>query len=332
MFSIDLTYLCRHNIENTAGFNYMNRRYYCMFIVLFFAVLTQAAAAERTFNILFIQSYTSQTPWHSDLNQGLAKGFKESGLKVNITTEYLDADFWAFNSEKVIMRRFCQRARDRQTDLIVTASDEAFYTLFACGDSLPLQIPVVFFGIKYPDTKLITAHPNVCGFTANPDFDVILRQAQKIFPRRKEVVCVIDNSFLSNKGLEDFEEEWKIFQKDNPDYRMKIYNTQNHTTSHIIAAICYPRNSYERLVVAPKWSPFLSFVGKNSKAPVFSTQNVGLTNGVFSAYDADSYTSASLAAQRAASVLKGTSPRDIGVTEIRVSPKTLWICYVNTRK
>lgn len=91
---------------------------------------------------------------------------------------------------------------------------------------MPLQIPVVFFGIKYPDTKLITAHPNVCGFTANPDFDVILRQAQKIFPRRKEVVCVIDNSFLSNKGLEDFEEEWKIFQKDNPDYRMKIYNTQ----------------------------------------------------------------------------------------------------------
>ena len=85
-----------------------------MFIVLFFAVLTQAAAAERTFNILFIQSYTSQTPWHSDLNQGLAKGFKESGLKVNITTEYLDADFWAFNSEKVIMRRFCQRARDHR--------------------------------------------------------------------------------------------------------------------------------------------------------------------------------------------------------------------------
>ena len=294
----------------------MNRRHYCLLIVLFFAVLIQAAAAERTYNILFIQSYTSQTPWHSDLNQGLVKGFKESGLKVNITTEYLDADFWAFNSEKVIMRRFCQRARDRQTDLIVTASDEAFYTLFACGDSLPLQIPVVFFGIKYPDTELITAHPNVCGFTANPDFDVILRQAQKIFPRRKEVVCVIDNSFLSNKGLEDFEEEWKIFQKDNPDYRMKIYNTQNHTTSHIIAAICYPRNSYERLVVAPKWSPFLSFVGKNSKAPVFSTQNVGLTNGVFGAYDADSYTSASLAAQRAASVLKGTSPRDIGVTEI----------------
>lgn len=97
---------------------------------------------------------------------------------------------------------------------------------------------------------------------------------------------------------------------------MKVYNTQNHTTSHIIAAICYPRNSYERLVVAPKWSPFLSFVGKNSKAPVFSSQNVGLTNGVFCAYDSDSYASALSAAQRAALVLKGTSPQEIGVTEI----------------
>lgn len=29
---------------------------------------------------------------------------------------------------------FCQRARDRQTDLIITASDEAFYTL------LPVEI------------------------------------------------------------------------------------------------------------------------------------------------------------------------------------------------
>ena len=294
----------------------MKQRYFCVFVVLFIAVLCQAAASERTYNVLFIQSYTSQTPWHRDLNQGLVKGFKDNGLKVNITTEYLDADFWAFRSEKVIMRRFCERARDRETDLIVTSSDEAFYTLFACGDSLPLQIPVVFFGIKYPDEKLFAAHPNVCGYTVNPDFDIILREAQRLFPKRKEVICVIYNSFLSNKGLEDFQEEWEVFQKDNPDYDMKIYNTQNQTTSHIISAICYPRNSYGRVVIAPKWSPFLSFVGKNSKAPVFATQNVGLTNGVFGAYDCDAYTSAMQAAQRASSVLKGTSPKDVGVTEI----------------
>ena len=293
----------------------MNRQYYCLLVVLFFVVFARAAAAEHTYNILFIQSYTSQTPWHNDLNEGLAKGFKENGLTVNITTEYLDADFWSFNSEKVIMRRFCQRARDRKTDMIITSSDEAFYTLFSSGDSLPYQVPVVFFGIKYRDKELIASLPNVCGFTANPDFYVILKQAQKVFPQRKEVICVIDNSFLSNKGREDFKQEWQLFQEENPDYKMKLYNTQHESTNHIIAAICYPRNSYARVVVAPKWSPFLSFVGKNSKAPVFSSQNVGLMNGVFAAYDADAYISAMSAAKKASRVLKGESPLKLGVTE-----------------
>ncbi|MEY8705966.1 ABC transporter substrate binding protein [Bacteroides faecichinchillae] len=295
----------------------MNRRYYCLFVVLLFIIIfNRVIAAENTYKILFIQSYTSQTPWHADLTSGLAKGFKDSGLKVEITTEYLDADFWTFNSEKVIMRRFCQRARERRTDLIITSSDEAFYTLFSCGDSLPMQLPVVFFGIKYPDDRLISNYPNVCGYTSNPDFAVMLRQAKKIFPQRKDVVCVIDNSFLSNKGREDFKDEWEIFHQENPDYKMKIYNTQQETTNHIIAAICYPRNSYNSVVIAPKWSPFLSFVGKNSKAPVFSCQNVGLTNGVFVAYDTDAFASAHLAAQRASQVLQGTSPSALGISKL----------------
>lgn len=294
----------------------MDKRYCCLLIVLFLNVFIRAVASDSTFNILFIQSYTSQGSWNDDLIQGLRNGFDKGGVKVNITTEYLDADFWNSNSEKVIMRRFCERARERQTDLIVTVSDEALYTLLVCGDSLSFQLPVVFFGVKYPDKELLATHPNVCGFTSNPDFEAILYHAQKLFPERKDIACLIDNSFLSNKGCEDFEEDWKIFQKNNPGYKMKIYNTQNQSISHILSAICYSHNSYDRIVVAPKWSPFLSFVGKNSKAPVFSCQNVGLTNGVFCAYDSEAYASAFMAGQRASLILKGvTTPRYVGVTE-----------------
>lgn len=293
----------------------MNRRYCYLLVVLFLAVLSRAVAAERTYNILFIQSYTSQTPQSDDLNKGLAEGFKGSGINVNITTEYLDADFWAFCSEKLIMNRICQRAREKNTDLIVTASDEAFYTLFACEDSLPNQLPVVCFGIKYPDEKLLSSLSNVCGYTSNPDFFAIMRRAQRIFPQRKEVICVIDNSFLSNKGREDFMKEWDSFRKENPDYTLRLFNTQNEATNHIISSICYPHNSYGGIVVAPKWSSFLTFVGKNSKAPVFSCQSLGLMNGVFAAYDANAYSSALKAAKRAVQVLNGKTPQDIGIDE-----------------
>ena len=55
--------------------------------------------------------------------------------------------------------------------------------------------------------------------------------------------------------------------------------------------------------------------GKNSKAPFFSCQSLALTNGVFCAYDADPYASSRMAGVRAAKVLKGTSPADLGITE-----------------
>lgn len=296
----------------------MNRRRYYIFCFLLFTVFSQIAATERAYNILFIQSYTNQTPWHSELIRGLCDGFGEEKVKVNIVTEYLDADYWAYPSEKVIMKRFCERARNRGTDIIVTVSDEAFHTLFNCGDSLPRQIPVVYYGMKYPDEALISTLPNVCGFTSNPDFSLLLEQANKIFPNRTEVVCVNDNSFLSLKGKEDFMNEYGKFLRSHPEYKLLTYNVQTETTSNIISSICYPRNSYGRIVIVPKWSPFMAFIGKNSKAPFFSCQSIALTNGVFCAYDADPYTSSRMAGVRATKVLKGTPPEEFGMTETPV--------------
>ena len=97
---------------------------------------------------------------HSLLKENLRTDWTR-GVKANITTEYLNADYWSFASECFIMRRICERARQRKTDLIVTSSDEAFFTLTHCGDSLPYQIPVVVSGIKYPDERVFERMPNV---------------------------------------------------------------------------------------------------------------------------------------------------------------------------
>ena len=61
--------------------------------------------------------------------------------------EYFSWDVTYFlNGLSLIHIEMCirdRRARDRKTDMIITASDEAFYTLFSSGDSLPYQVPVV---------------------------------------------------------------------------------------------------------------------------------------------------------------------------------------------
>ena len=271
------------------------------------------SAAENNYNVLFIQSYTNSASWHDNLITGLQNGLEKGGVKADVVTEYLNADFWTFASECVIMRRICERARQRKTDLIVTSSDEAFFTLTHCGDSLPYQIPVVVSGIKYPDKKLFDRMPNVSGFTSKTDFNVLLEEAIRLFPARKEIVCLTDSSFLSSKGVEAVEDAWVAFKEKHPGYSLKKLNVQEKSLNTIITSICYDYHAYKHIVIAPKWIPFLSL---KLKAPVFANQNLAMTSGVLCVYDGEPAADTYAAGVQAADILKGRSPDSFGVGDL----------------
>lgn len=271
------------------------------------------SAAENNYNVLFIQSYTNSASWHDNLITGLQNGLEKGGVKADVVTEYLNADFWTFASECVIMRRICERARQRKTDLIVTSSDEAFFTLTHCGDSLPYQIPVVVSGIKYPDKKLFDRMPNVSGFTSKTDFNVLLEEAIRLFPARKEIVCLTDSSFLSSKGVEAVEDAWVAFKEKHPGYSLKKLNVQEKSLNTIITSICYDYHAYKHIVIAPKWIPFLSL---KLKAPVFANQNLAMTSGVLCVYDVEPAVDTYAAGVQAADILKGRSPDSFGVGDL----------------
>lgn len=197
-----------------------------LFLSLIWIMPEMLSAAERTYNVLFIQSYTKHTPWHDRLTMGLKGGLEKGGVNANVVIEYLNADYWSFSSECVIMRRICERARQRNTDLIVTSGDEAFYTLTHCGDSLAYQLPVVVSGIKFPDENLFNSMPNVCGYTAKNDFAALLQEAKRVYPNRTEIVCLSDSSQLSRRGVRAMEEYWSRFNKQFPEYKWKKLNVQ----------------------------------------------------------------------------------------------------------
>lgn len=271
-------------------------------------------AADKTYNVLFIQSYTNRSPWQGLLIEELHAGLATGGVQANITTEYLNADFWAFSSECFLMRRICERARQRHTDLIVTSSDEAFFTLSHCGDSLPYQIPVVVSGIKYPDERLLRKMPNVSGYTSKPDFGILLEEAINIFDSRKKIVCLSDSSFLSLKGVKTLQESWDRIKDKYPDRSLTIMNVQAQSQNSIITSISYDYNAHKYIVIAPKWIPFLSF---KLKAPVFASQNLAMTNGVLCVYDVEPGKDAFAAGKQAAQILKGKAPSSFGVTDLK---------------
>lgn len=293
---------------------YRNQHLLLLGMLLFFAA-SLCQAAEPVYNILYIQSYNPFAKVSADLTEGLKAGFEKSHLKVNLAVEYLDVTQWGANQEQLIMRRICQRARERGVDLIVTSGDEAFYTLTHCGDSLGFHHPVLIAGVKYPDWETIKCMPNVTGFTSEPKFLDILNEAHRLFPLRTQVICLGEKGFMAQRGDAELRKVWDRFVETHPDYTLTSINVDEAQPWRIIKAVCNAAHTRHTVVIIPKWTPFLSIISKNSKAPTFACQNRALTNGVLAVYDLESYRKMVPVGERAAQILRGRAPSECPIED-----------------
>ncbi|MDR0988334.1 MAG: histidine kinase [Prevotellaceae bacterium] len=293
----------------------MKNSFLFLLLVAWLCVLpAQGVEQQSNYNVLLIQSYNQRSTWHERLTEGLNAGLKEGGVSANILVEYLDADYWTVIPENIIMQRICDRARKQKVDLIVTVGDEAYYTLMHCGDSLPFQLPVVISGVKYTPDKAL-AYPNVCGHTSRGNFLTVLEESHRLFPSRTEVICLIDNGTVSKLGHKQLEAVWPEFYRKHPEYTLTVLNASEEGLRSV-ASICYDHSAYNRTVVAPKWSNLLSFLGRNSKAPIFAMQSDALGSGAFSVLDVAPYNETFASGTIAAKLLTGAEPSDFGISNM----------------
>ena len=285
-------------------------------IFLFCGWLQDSYAQDDNQKILFIHSYLENANCHNDLEEALRRGLTDMAVSADVYTEHLNAESLFFSEECEVMREICERARQRGVDAIVTVSDEAFFTLMNCGDSLGYQLPVVVSAVKYPPTDLFAMNENVCGITTQVDMLPMLEEAARIFPDRKNFICISDSSQLGVKGGEFFLRATKQFEKENKGYTFSTYNLQTSQTNEIIRSVCYPENAQGKVLFVPKWTHFLSFIGRNSKAPVFACEQLAICNGVLAAYDAEYYDIVAEAGRFVGRIFRGVSPKVLGVVNM----------------
>ena len=285
-------------------------------IFLFCGWLQDSYAQDDNKKILFIHSYSENANCHNDLEEALRRGLTDMAVGADVYTEHLNAESLFFSEECEVMREICERARQRGVDAIVTVSDEAFFTLMNCGDSLGYQLPVVVSAVKYPPTDLFAMNENVCGITTQVDMLPMLEEAARVFPDRKNFICISDSSQLGVKGGEFFLRATKQFEKENKGYTFSTYNLQTSQTNEIIRSVCYPENAQGKVLFVPKWTHFLSFIGRNSKAPVFACEQLAICNGVLAAYDAEYYDIVAEAGRFVGRIFRGVSPKVLGVVNM----------------
>lgn len=291
-----------------------SKRIYFLLIMLVFAISAEAAK-RTTYNILYVQSYTERDTWSKESTEGLIKGFKESGISANITTEYLNSRFWDSDGEERIMREILRRADERNTAMIVVSNDEALYTLLTCGDPLVTQIPVIYFGVEFPNQGVMSKFNNLTGTTSPHPFDVLLETAKYVFPDRTNTVMVTEETVLGRWGAEAFRNYWTDFSKNNEEYKLKLFNVTYDPLTEILSEIQISSISSQSIMVIPYWGLYMTSIAKVSKAPTFTLSGSALLNGVFCSVSPDMFEDARHAAKLGSRVLNGESPASIPPTE-----------------
>jgi len=312
---LDLKYIFVISFIFAIAFMTAYFKHFFLVLGLLVVGFSQASAAKQTYNILFIQSYTERDTWARELNDGLKDGFKEKGLSVNITTEYLNSRYWRVVGEEEIMRQICKRARERGTDLIITSNDEALYTLLTCGDLLPTTVPVVFSGVQFPNYKLLRAFPNTTGTTTPLAYDKLLQTIKEVFPNRKKLIVLSEETTLAQWGLQAFKQEWRNFLSENSGYSIKEYNVTIDPLTDIVSEIQLSRDIPSSVVVVPYWGLFMPSIAKVSKAPTFSTNGSALMQGGFCVAAPSPYDESRELVNRAVKVLAGSDPESLGISE-----------------
>ncbi|MDE6268399.1 MAG: hypothetical protein K2M04_04895, partial [Muribaculaceae bacterium] len=235
---------------------------------------------------------------------------RSSNLETELAVEYLFADQWEAKDEEAVMRNFLKRARENKVDLIITQGDEAFYTMTNCGDSLGYEIPVVFFGIQFPDYDLIRSMPNVCGRTSERNYARLLKEAIATFPDRKEIILAHTDQFLQESIAKEITKEWVDNLKQRyHSMRLLDFQTRGGDIDNLIHLVSDEESSRRFIVIVPKC---MSILRLNPNTPIYSCSSED--KAVLAFYDVDNKEAAMLAGQQAAARLKGETAASIGVT------------------
>ena len=274
-----------------------------------------AQASETLRKVTFIHSYSKATSCHEDLNRGIADGLEAGGVKASVDVEYLGVGVGDWHVHKEMMEEICQKARVQGAEILVTMSGVAVNTLLACEDSLVWQLPVVCAGMKIIPDEL-RHRPNVCGFFVSNDYAALMDEAVRVFPSRKDFICIADTSAYSRRCMEELNAYWEVFSRKHPEYSWKVYDLVAEMPARVVKDICYAENASNHIVIAPNWTQFMSFVARNSfAAPIYAFQNLAVSSGSLCAYDMKPYDMGYQAGLMAARVLNGASPKDLGFTD-----------------
>lgn len=175
-------------------------------LILFLAFVAVGFIEQDTYvqphehNILVLHSYHQGLEWTDNITSGILEVF-ENRTDVNFIFEYLDTKR-NFNTEyfNALLNLYQVKVKQVPFDAIITSDNAAYNFIMKNGNEFFPNIPVYFCGINNLDTTTLKKHKNYKGVGEKANHDATLSSIEKIFPSRKNILIINDNT-LTGKAI-----------------------------------------------------------------------------------------------------------------------------------
>lgn len=176
------------------------------FTLLALCLCLNIFAQNKEKNVLLLHSYHQGLLWTDSVTSGITSVIdKYDNLKLYV--EYLDAKrnvSEEFYNKLVELIRL--RASNVRFDLVIASDNVALEFMLKYGDKFFPDIPVVFCGINNFTPQMIKGKDNYWGIIEKADHAKTLNSIIRLFPSRKKVLVINDQTVTGSAILKELKE------------------------------------------------------------------------------------------------------------------------------
>jgi len=286
--------------------------------LIFLLFFTTTLFADK--NVLVLHSYHHGLQWTDSISKGIIAAFESSEEKINIYFEYLDSKR---NLESSFLERtfryFLLKHNNTAFDVIIASDNDALAFLNDYQHELFPNTPVVFCGINNFDPQMASNLPHVTGVKEVVDYDGTLALAIELFPKRKKVVVVLDNTYTANTIRTEIKEVEKRFNPELDFYYFWDFETQDleafihkHKEDIFVYALAFNRDKKGNFF---SYSESIAIIKRlfGSTIPVFGSWDFFLGQGIIGGVIVSGFNQGHTAGTLTLEVLQGKEANTLSI-------------------
>lgn len=252
--------------------------------ILTFVLSFNIYAQDQERKVLILHSYHQGLLWTDSVTSGIYSVIGDMD-NIKLYIEYLDAKRNTseeyYNKLKELINL---KAQKEKFDLVLASDNVALDFMLKYGDEFFPNIPVVFCGINNFVPQMIEGRDNYFGVAEKAEHAQTINAIKKLFPERKKVFIINDNTVTGKAILREFQKILPVF-KDELDIEFFSDFTLDElkekvaslNQEYVIYLLVINRDANNKFV---SYKSGINYTRQASKVPIFGSWDFYVGKGI----------------------------------------------------